>query len=93
MINRLKKAKVHSGQLTELVMSEGAPVDAVTKLEVQAYHAWMSGTLAFEAADWQGALKALTSARDIYDRLASTFSVEEGAVYRGRMDEIVPSLR
>lgn len=93
MINRLKKAKVHSGQLTDLVMAEGAPVDAVTKLEVQAYHAWMSGTLAFEAADWQGAMKALTSARDIYDRLASTFSVEEGAVYRGRMDEIVPSLR
>jgi len=93
MINRLKKAKAHSSQLSDLVMAEGAPVDAVTKLEVQAYHAWMSGTLAFEASDWQAAMKALTSARDIYDRLAATFSVEEGAVYRGRMDEIVPSLR
>ena len=38
-------------------MAEGAPVDAVTKLEVQAYHAWMSGTLAFEASDWQAAMK------------------------------------
>merc|ERR1712142_466740 len=93
MVNRLKKAKVYSGQLAELVMAEGAPVDAITKLEAQAYHAWMSGTLAFESSDWQGAVTALTSARDIYDRLAATFSVEEGAVYRGRMDEIVPSLR
>jgi len=92
MINRLKKAKGYSGQLAELVMA-GAPVDAVTKLEAQAYHAWMSGTLAFESSDWEAAVTALTSARDIYDRLASTFSVEEGAVYRARMDEIVPSLR
>jgi len=93
MINRLKKAKVYSGQLAELVMADGAPVDAITKLEAQAYHAWMSGTLAFEASDWEAATAALTSARDIYDRLAATFSVEEGAVYRTRMDEIVPSLR
>jgi len=93
MVNRLKKAKAHTLKLTELVMAEGAPVDAVTKLEVQAYSSWMCGTLAFEASDWQGAIKALTAARDIYDRLASTFSTEEGAVYRAKMDEIVPSLR
>ena len=37
MVNRLKKAKSHTLKLTELVMAEGAPVDAVTKLEVQAY--------------------------------------------------------
>ena len=93
MINRLKKAKHYADQLTALVMTEGAPVDAITKLEAQAYDAWMTGTLAFESSDWSTAMKAFTSARDIYDRLAATFSVEEGSVYRGRMDEIVPSLR
>ncbi len=67
--------------------------DARTKLETQAYHLWITGTLHFELQDWSGAMKALTAARNIYERLSSTLSEEEAAVYRRRMGEIVPSLR
>ena len=44
-------------------------------------------------SDWIGAKTALTEARNIYEKLASITSVDDSAVYRSRMDEIVPSLR
>ena len=78
MINRLRKAKVHADQLVDLVMAEESPVDAVTKLEVQAYAAWMAGNLSFESGDWHGAKENLTAARTIYEKLSMTFSAEEG---------------
>ncbi len=68
-------------------------MDARTKLETQAYHLWITGTLHFELQDWTGARKALSAARSIYERLAATLSEEEAAVYKQRMNEIVPSLR
>lgn len=68
-------------------------VDARTKLEAQAYCVWMTGLLNFELSDWIGAKTALTDARDIYEKLANITSVDDSAVYRSRMDEIVPSLR
>lgn len=67
--------------------------DARTKLEVQAYHQWISGTLFFELQDWASAMASLTTAKTIYEKLSSTLSEEEGALYRARMNEIVPSLR
>lgn len=93
MQNRLRKAKSHAEQLVQLVMAEGAPVDARTKLEAQAYAVWMTGILCFELSDWVGAKTALTEARNIYDKLATITSVDDTSVYRSRMDEIVPSLR
>ena len=53
----------------------------------------MTGLLNFELSDWIGAKTALTDARDIYEKLANITSVDDSAVYRSRMDEIVPSLR
>ena len=35
----------------------------------------------------------LSQAKTIYEQLSSTLSEEEAAYYRGRIDEIVPSLR
>jgi signal recognition particle subunit SRP68 len=32
-------------------------------------------------------------AKTIYEQLSSTLSEEESALYRGRIDEIIPSLR
>merc|ERR1719507_134417 len=52
MQNRLRKAKRYAEQLVQLVMAEGAPVDARTKLEAQAYSVWMTGLLNFELSDW-----------------------------------------
>ena len=68
-------------------------VDARTKLEAQAYSVWMTGLLCFELSDWMGAKTALTEARNIYEKLASITSVDDSAIYRSRMDEIVPNLR
>jgi len=93
MQNRLRKARHHAEQLVQLVMAEGAPVDARTKLEAQAYSVWMTGLLCFELSDWMGAKTALTEARNIYEKLASITSVDDSAIYRSRMDEIVPNLR
>ena len=73
-------------------MDPRAPVDAQTKLEAQAYSLWMSGVLHFEMGQWKGAMAALGSAKDIYERLADT-ALLDADVYRARMDEIVPSLR
>jgi len=93
MQNRLRKARHHAELLVQLVMAEGAPVDARTKLEAQAYSVWMTGLLCFELSDWVGAKSALTEARNIYEKLASITSVDDSAIYRSRMDEIVPNLR
>ena len=93
MQNRLRKAKHHAEQLVQLVMEDGAPVDARTKLEAQAYALWITGTLAFELSDWAGAKNSLTEARNIYNKLADICSIDDASVYRSRMDEIVPSLR
>jgi signal recognition particle subunit SRP68 len=35
----------------------------------------------------------LTTARTIYEKLSSTLSEDEAAIYKQRMNEIVPSLR
>ena len=53
----------------------------------------MTGLLCFELSDWIGAKTALTEARNIYEKLASITSVDDSAIYRSRMDEVVPNLR
>ncbi len=92
MINRLRKAKVYAEALEKLC-SASPVVDARSKLEAQAYSLWISGTLAFELSSWSDAMAALNSAAAIYEKLAVTLNEEEAAVYRGRIDEIAPSLR
>jgi len=92
MINRLKKAAKYAGKLEALCM-ESNVVDARTKLEARAYVAWLSGTLAFETQAWTKALASLNQAKTIYEQLSSTLSEEEAAIYKARIDEIIPSLR
>ena len=82
MIKRLRKAKSHADQLADLVMAEASPVDAITKLEAQAYAAWMAGNLSFESGDWKSAKDNLTAARTIYEKLSAAFSTEEGTCLR-----------
>ena len=93
MINRMRKANKESEKLEAVVRSAGDKCDARAKLEAQAYHLWITGTLHFELQDWMAAMKALTAARAIYEKMASALSEEDAAVYRQRMNEIVPSLR
>ena len=62
MINRLRKAERESEKLVKLVMAF-EKCDARSKLECQAYHDWIEGTLKFELQNWREATVCLTKAR------------------------------
>lgn len=67
--------------------------DARTKLESQAYVAWMHGTLQFELQSWAKATENLKKAQVIYEKLASALPEDEQVSYKQRVEEISPSLR
>lgn len=67
--------------------------DARTKLEAQAYTAWMHGTLHFELQLWTSAAENLKKAQVVYEKLSTTLPDDEQAPYRQRIEEITPSLR
>jgi len=92
MINRLRKTRKYAAQL-DGVCSESDKVDARTKLETQAYHYWLTGTLHFETSKWGEAQASFTQAKAIYDSLSQAVSEEEGALFKAKMEEITPSLR
>jgi len=90
LMERLRKAVKHAAELAAFGDALG---DARTKLETQAYHAWMNGTLCFELEHWENALQSFNRAKTIYKRLAEAFSEEIKAVYVQKVDEIEPSIR
>lgn len=67
--------------------------DARTKLEAQAYVAWMHGTLHFELHLWIKATENFKKAQVIYEKLASALPEEEQLPYKQRVEDISPSLR
>ncbi|XP_005095134.1 signal recognition particle subunit SRP68 [Aplysia californica] len=91
MVSKLKKAVVYSEELASLCDSEKC--DARTKLECQAYNAWIKGSLQFETENWESAMELYTKAKTIYEKLANAFSEELQALYQQRVDEISPNLR
>ncbi|KAK2181664.1 hypothetical protein NP493_386g05040 [Ridgeia piscesae] len=91
MVNRLKKSVQHTEVLQALCDSDKC--DALTQLEVQAYCAWMKATLQFEMDHWKAAIELFTSAKTIYEKLASTFVDELKDVYLQRVNEISPNIR
>ena len=78
LMERLRKAVKHAAELAAFGDALG---DARTKLETQAYHAWMNGTLCFELEHWENALQSFNRAKTIYKRLAEAFSEEIKTVY------------
>ncbi|KAG9473682.1 hypothetical protein GDO78_004143 [Eleutherodactylus coqui] len=56
LTSRLRKAVKHGEKLERLCESDR--VDAKTKLEAQAYSAYLNGMLQFEQQQWQAAMKA-----------------------------------
>ncbi|XP_017770526.1 PREDICTED: signal recognition particle subunit SRP68 [Nicrophorus vespilloides] len=90
-IQKLRKACVYSEQLEELCKFDRC--DARTKLEAQAYVAWMHGTLHFELQLWPKATENLKKAQVIYEKLSSALPEDEQALYMKRVEEIKPSLR
>lgn len=91
MASKLKKAVLYAEELVKLC--ESPKCDARTKLECQAYDAWINGSLHFELEGWQKAMELFTKAKTIYDKLAGAFTEEQQAVYQQRVDEIAPNLR
>ncbi|XP_011161227.1 signal recognition particle subunit SRP68 [Solenopsis invicta] len=91
LISRLKKAAAYSLQLQDLI--ENINCDARTKLEAQAYVAWINGSLQFELQLWKQAMENLKKAQVVYGNLASALPELEQVVYKARVEELAPSLR
>ncbi|XP_059176019.1 signal recognition particle subunit SRP68-like [Physella acuta] len=91
MDSKLKKAVVYSEELEAL--GNSSKCDARTKLECQAYNAWIKGSLEFEGEKWESAMTYYSTAKTIYEKLANAFSEEIQLIYQQRVDEISPNLR
>ncbi|KAL0278613.1 UNVERIFIED_CONTAM: hypothetical protein PYX00_000385 [Menopon gallinae] len=91
LIQRLRKAAAFSLHLQHLCESDVC--DARTKLEAQAYVAWIHGSLHFELQLWKPAMENLKKAQMVYEKLAEALNEEDSATYRSRVDELTPSLR
>ncbi|CAH1249687.1 SRP68 [Branchiostoma lanceolatum] len=91
MVSRMKKAAGHAATLAKLCDSD--KVDARTKLEAQAYSAWMQGSLEFEVQLWEAALNHFKEAKTIYEKLSSALPEDARMVYDLRVEDIKPSIR
>ncbi|MEE6518674.1 hypothetical protein FKM82_029803, partial [Ascaphus truei] len=91
LLSRLRKAVKHAAELERLCESDR--VDAKTKLEAQAYMAYLGGMLQFEQQQWEEAMKAFNKCKTIYEKLASAFTEEQAVLYNQRVDEISPNIR
>lgn len=56
--------------------------DARTKLEAEAYVAWIQGTLNFELSLWKAAAESLKHAQVVYENLMNALPEEEQTLYR-----------
>ncbi|KAL3273490.1 hypothetical protein HHI36_014931 [Cryptolaemus montrouzieri] len=91
LIQKLRKACTYALLLEKLCQHERC--DARTKLEAQAYAAWIQGSLEFELHLWLKATENLKKAQVIYEKLISTLSEDDQLPYKQRVEEIAPSLR
>ncbi|KAF6767914.1 hypothetical protein AHF37_05170, partial [Paragonimus kellicotti] len=91
MISRLRKAVLRGIQLSELI-GELTSLDAVTKLELQAYVQWIHGILSFELQDWPKAKEFLESTRAIYTGLVHTVEEDGRGIYNARVEDILPQI-
>ncbi|XP_055364908.1 signal recognition particle subunit SRP68 [Betta splendens] len=91
LLARLRKAAKHSEKLEKLC--ESPRVDAKTKLEAQAYTAYLTGMVEFELQEWKRAMEAFNKCKTIYEKLASAFTEDLAVLYRQRVDEISPNIR
>uniref|UniRef100_A0A8C9WQ92 Signal recognition particle subunit SRP68 n=1 Tax=Scleropages formosus TaxID=113540 RepID=A0A8C9WQ92_SCLFO len=91
LLARLRKAAKHGEQLERLC--ESRRVDAKTKLEAQAYTAYLVGMVQFELQAWKSAMEAFNKCKTIYEKLASAFTEEQAVLYHQRVEEISPNIR
>lgn len=82
---------MYSLQLQTLVNSDFC--DARTKLEAEAYNAFIHGSYYFELSQWKEAAENLKKAQLVYENLIQALPEDEQVLYKNRVDEITPSLR
>lgn len=78
-------------QLQTLVNTDHC--DARTKLEAEAYNAFIHGSYYFEMGRWKEAAENLKKAQVVYENLVKALPEDEQILYKNRIDEIAPSLR
>lgn len=93
LIRKLRKAVVHTQELEELTNDEVNACDAKTKLETQAYNAYMNGILYFETEQWSKASEFLKKSQAIYVKLCEVADDEALKCYQQKVDELKPTLR
>ncbi|KAH8235081.1 hypothetical protein KR032_008378 [Drosophila birchii] len=91
LISKLRRACFYALQLQELCNTEA--FDARTKLECEAYVAWMHGSLHFELQLWKTAGEHLKRAQVVYENLAKALPDDEQELYRAKVNEFTPNLR
>ncbi|XP_073997012.1 signal recognition particle 68 [Rhodnius prolixus] len=91
LVSKLRKAVHYAEQLESLCQSELC--DARSKLESQAYAAWIRGSFFFEVKAWKEAMDNLQQAQVVYEKLCSAVNESDQAVYKNKCEELVPSLR
>ncbi|XP_029456323.1 LOW QUALITY PROTEIN: signal recognition particle subunit SRP68 [Rhinatrema bivittatum] len=91
LLSRLRKAVKHAEALGWLCESDR--VDAKTKLEAQAYMAYLTGMLHFEQQQWKEAMESFNKCKTIYEKLANAFTEEQAVLYNQRVEEISPNIR
>ena len=91
LISRLRKAVSHALHLEYICQSPLC--DARTKLEAQAYSAWMQGMLHLELKEWKPASEKLLLSQTIYEKLSSALNEDEQIIYKQRVEELNPNLR
>ncbi|VDM60623.1 unnamed protein product [Angiostrongylus costaricensis] len=93
----LKRAVYHAVMLEQMFYLPSEFIescDAPTKLEAQAYSAWLAGVCAFEMRRWLEACDFLKTARRVYERLAeATHNTVLSNLYKARCREIQPQIR
>uniref|UniRef100_A0A914UKZ0 Signal recognition particle subunit SRP68 n=1 Tax=Plectus sambesii TaxID=2011161 RepID=A0A914UKZ0_9BILA len=93
MLSKLRKAVKHVTDL-DSIARHCEKVDPPTKLEVQAYSAWINGCLHFELKQWIKAMEFFRAAKTIYEKLADAVpNPQLSDLYRARCREMQPQLR
>ncbi|GIY51758.1 signal recognition particle subunit SRP68 [Caerostris darwini] len=91
LIARLRKASKLANDLESLC--ESSKCDARTKLEAQAYAAWIRGSLHFELQEWQKAMEFFRISQTIYEKLSEALNEDEVILYKQRVEELIPNIR
>lgn len=87
----MRKACFYANQLQSLINSDFC--DARSKLEAEAYNAWIHGSFHFEIGQWKEAAESLKKAQVVYENMLLALPEEEQSLYKAKIDELTPSLR